>query len=117
VATKRAIGRDHGPVTLVGHSCGRTEITEAGVYDKVRSLVYPAPSPTILERATRTWQMVTLASGVTITDRKMAREVTDWFADTENALLFNDSRRVYYFLQTERYHLRFGVAVCKCSGP
>ena len=38
-----------------------------------------------------------LASGVTIPDSKMAREVTELIRDTETALLFNHSSRVYYF--------------------
>jgi hypothetical protein len=38
-----------------------------------------------------------LASGVTIPDSKMAREVTELVRDTESALLFNHSTRVYYF--------------------
>ena len=40
---------------------------------------------------------LTLASGVTIPDSKMARAVTQLVRDTENSLLFNDSSRVYYF--------------------
>jgi hypothetical protein len=40
---------------------------------------------------------LTLASGVTIPDSKMAREVTELVRDTENSLLFNHSIRVYYF--------------------
>jgi len=40
---------------------------------------------------------LTLASGVTIPDSKMAREVTELVRDTENLLLFNHSSRVYYF--------------------
>jgi hypothetical protein len=42
-------------------------------------------------------QSLTLASGVTIPDSKMAREVTELVRDTENSLLFNHSSRVYYF--------------------
>jgi len=38
-----------------------------------------------------------LASGVTIPDSKIAREVTELVCDTENSLLFNHSSRVYYF--------------------
>ena len=38
-----------------------------------------------------------LASGVTIPDSKIAREVTELVRDTENSLLFNHSSRVYYF--------------------
>ena len=53
---------------------------------------------------------LTLASGVTIPDSKMAREVTELVRDTETALLFNHSSRVYYFFrsnrQTERSHVR-----------
>ena len=40
---------------------------------------------------------LTLASGITIPDSKMAREVTELVRDTENPLLFNHSSRVYYF--------------------
>ena len=40
---------------------------------------------------------LTLVSGVTIPDSKMAREVTELVRDTENSLLFNHSSRVYYF--------------------
>src|SRR5450631_3261741 len=40
---------------------------------------------------------LTLASGITIPDCKMAREVTELVRDTENSLLFNHSSRVYYF--------------------
>ena len=37
---------------------------------------------------------LTLASGVTIPDSKMAREVTELVRDTANSLLFNHSSRV-----------------------
>ena len=40
--TERAIKRAEGPVVLVGHSWGGMVITEAGVHDKVKSLVYVA---------------------------------------------------------------------------
>lgn len=40
--TNRAIERAEGPVVLVGHSWGGMVITEAGVHDKVKSLVYVA---------------------------------------------------------------------------
>ena len=40
--TKRAIEAAEGPVTLVGHSWGGMVITEAGVSEKVSSLVYVA---------------------------------------------------------------------------
>ncbi|HSY34375.1 MAG TPA: HD domain-containing protein [Acidobacteriaceae bacterium] len=38
-----------------------------------------------------------LASGVTIPDSKLAREVTELVRDTESSLLFNHSSRVYCF--------------------
>jgi hypothetical protein len=40
---------------------------------------------------------LSLASGVTIPDSNIAREVTELVRDTENSLLFNHSSRVYYF--------------------
>jgi hypothetical protein len=40
---------------------------------------------------------LTLASGVTIPDGKIAREATELVRDTEDSLLFNHSSRVYYF--------------------
>lgn len=40
--TKRAIAAAQGPVVLVGHSWAGAVISEAGVNDKVRSLVYVA---------------------------------------------------------------------------
>ena len=40
---------------------------------------------------------LTLASGITIPDSKLAREATEVVRDTENSLLFNHSSRVYYF--------------------
>src|SRR5260370_12808128 len=43
---------------------------------------------------------LTLASGVTIPDSTMAREVTELVPDTKNSLLFNHSIRVYYFSAT-----------------
>ncbi|MBX4875996.1 alpha/beta fold hydrolase [Rhizobium bangladeshense] len=39
-ATKRALERQDGPVILVGHSWGGTVITEAGVDEMVKGLVY-----------------------------------------------------------------------------
>lgn len=41
-ATRRAINNHPGPVVLVGHSWGGFVITEAGVHDQVKSLVYVA---------------------------------------------------------------------------
>ncbi len=40
--TQRAIERAEEPVVLVGHSWGGVVITEAGIHDKVKSLVYVA---------------------------------------------------------------------------
>jgi pimeloyl-ACP methyl ester carboxylesterase len=40
--TRRAIARAKGPVVLVGHSWGGAVITEAGVDDRVKALVYVA---------------------------------------------------------------------------
>jgi hypothetical protein len=40
---------------------------------------------------------LTLASGATIPDSKLAHEVTELVCDTEGPLLFNHSSRVYYF--------------------
>ncbi len=40
--TRRAIAAQTGPVVLVGHSWGGTVITQAGVDDKVKALVYIA---------------------------------------------------------------------------
>lgn len=40
---------------------------------------------------------LTLASGVTVPDSRIAREVTELVRDTESSLLFNHSSRVYYF--------------------
>src|ERR1700741_2149004 len=51
------------------------------------------PLATLIVQATS----LTLASGVTIPDSKMAREATELVHDTENSLLFNHSSRVYYF--------------------
>lgn len=41
-ATRRVLGRQDGPVILVGHSYGGTVITEAGTDPKVAGLVYVA---------------------------------------------------------------------------
>jgi HD domain len=40
---------------------------------------------------------LTLTSGLTIPDSKMAREATELVRDTESSLLFNHSSRVFYF--------------------
>lgn len=41
-ATRRILDMQSGPVVLVGHSWGGAVITEAGVHDSVRALVYVA---------------------------------------------------------------------------
>jgi pimeloyl-ACP methyl ester carboxylesterase len=41
-ATRRVLGRQNGPVILVGHSYGGSVITEAGIDPKVAGLVYVA---------------------------------------------------------------------------
>lgn len=41
-ATNRALDLAEGPVVLVGHSWGGVVITEAGVHEKVKSVVYAA---------------------------------------------------------------------------
>ena len=38
-----------------------------------------------------------LISGITVPDSKLANEITEFIRDTEPALLFNHSSRVYYF--------------------
>jgi HD superfamily phosphodiesterase len=52
---------------------------------------------------------LSLRSGVTIPDSKLAQEVTELIRDTEPALLFNHSSRVYYFaaLAAKRKDLTF----------
>lgn len=51
----------------------------------------------------------TSISGVTVPDSKLAREITEFIRDTESALLFNHSSRVYYFgtLAGKRRQLKF----------
>ena len=41
-ATRRVLDAQEGPVVLVGHSWGGVVISEAGVHDRVKSLVYVA---------------------------------------------------------------------------
>src|SRR5437773_2039413 len=63
---------------------------------------------------------LTLASGVTIPDSKVAREVTELVRDTENSLLFKFKPRLLLCRcnrQTERSHLRAGAAVYECNVP
>lgn len=51
-ATRRALARQDGPTILVGHSWGGVVITEAGVDDKVKGLVYvSALTPDVGETA------------------------------------------------------------------
>jgi hypothetical protein len=51
----------------------------------------------------------TLVSGITVPDSKLAKEITEFIRDTESALLFNHSSRVYYFgaLAGQRRGLKF----------
>src|ERR1700730_7481264 len=55
----------------------------------------------------------TSISGVTFPDSKLAREATELVRDTESALLFNHSTRVYYFgsLVGKRRGLKFDPAL------
>jgi hypothetical protein len=48
-------------------------------------------------------------SGITVPDSKLAQEITEFIRDTEPALLFNHSSRVYYFgaLAGQRRGLKF----------
>src|ERR1700719_331283 len=50
-----------------------------------------------------------LISGITVPDSKLAHEITEFIRDTEPALLFNHSSRVYYFaaLAGKRRGLKF----------
>src|ERR1700760_4490644 len=50
-----------------------------------------------------------LISGITIPDSTLASEITEFIRDTEPALLFNHSSRVYYFgaLAGQRRGLKF----------
>src|ERR1700680_5193714 len=50
-----------------------------------------------------------LISGIRIPDSKLANEITEFIRDTEPALLFNHSSRVYYFgaLAGQRRGLKF----------
>jgi hypothetical protein len=58
--------------------------------------------------ATRASQAA-LVSGITIPDSKLAHDITEFIRDTEPALLFNHSSRVYYFgaLAGKRQGLKF----------
>src|ERR1700736_1849392 len=57
---------------------------------------------------TRTLQAA-LISGISVPDSKLANEITEFIRDTESALLFNHSSRVYYFgaLAGRRRGLKF----------
>lgn len=50
-----------------------------------------------------------IISGIRVPDSKLAREITEFIRDTESALLFNHSSRVYYFgaLAGHRRNLNF----------
>jgi HD superfamily phosphodiesterase len=50
-----------------------------------------------------------LISGITVPDSNLANEITEFIRDTEPALLFNHSSRVYYFaaLVGQRRRLKF----------
>ena len=52
-----------------------------------------------------------LISGVKIPDSKLAREATELVRDTESALLFNHSTRVYYFASLAGTEVRFRTAL------
>jgi hypothetical protein len=58
--------------------------------------------------ATQTSQPA-LISGISVPDSKLAQEITEFIRDTEPALLFNHSSRVYYFgaLAGQRRGLKF----------
>src|SRR5712664_886672 len=58
--------------------------------------------------STRTSQ-APLIWGISVPDSRLAHEITEFIRDTESALLFNHSSRVYYFgaLEGERRGLKF----------
>ena len=62
-----------------------------------------------------------LASGVTIPDSKIAREVTELVRDTENFIAVQPLKpRLLLFCrnwQTERSQVRCGATVCECDVP
>ncbi|WP_337268671.1 alpha/beta fold hydrolase [Oryzifoliimicrobium ureilyticus] len=70
-ATKRALERQDGPVILVGHSWGGTVITEAGIDEKVKGLVYvSALSPDAGETTAQQYQGFAPASEFVIETTK-----------------------------------------------
>ena len=58
---------------------------------------------------TTTTSQAALISGISVPDSKLASEITEFIRDTESALLFNHSSRVYYFgaLAGRRRGLKF----------
>jgi hypothetical protein len=62
-----------------------------------------------------------LISGITVPDSKLAKEITEFIRDTEPALLFNHSSRVYYFaaLAGRRRGLKFDAELLygRCHVP
>jgi hypothetical protein len=56
-------------------------------------------------------------SGITVPDSKLAQEITEFIRDTEPALLFNHSSRVYYFgvLAGQRRGLKFDAELLYAS--
>ena len=47
-----------------------------------------------------------MISGIRVPDSKLANEITEFIRDTEPALLFNHSSRVYYFGEIGRASCR-----------
>ncbi|MBX5104468.1 alpha/beta hydrolase [Rhizobium lentis] len=70
-ATRRALERQDGPVILVGHSWGGTVITEAGVDEKVKGLIYvSALSPDVGETTAQQYEGFAPASEFVIETTK-----------------------------------------------
>ena len=69
-----------------------------------------------MTKATRT-SPAALISGITIPDSKLAKEITEFIRDTEPALLFNHSSRVYYFgaLAGRRRDVKFDAELLYAS--
>jgi hypothetical protein len=65
---------------------------------------------------TRDTTEATSISGVMIPDSNLARKATELVRDTESALLFNHSTRVYYFgsLAGKRQGLKFDPELLLC---
>lgn len=105
--TNRAIERAEGPVVLVGHSWGGMVITEAGVHDKVKSLVYvaayapdvgqglgdaakldvhPAPGIDALEQDAAGYFYLTDEAAATYFAQDLPKEQTDFIAASQGLL-------------------------------